>query len=37
MTRSARIALIVAAAAILLAAGPLFLPPFYVRVGQLML
>jgi branched-chain amino acid transport system permease protein len=31
-----RLALI-ALAAIVLAAGPLFLPPFYVRVGQLML
>ncbi len=29
--------LLVAAVVILLAAGPLFLPPFYVRVGQLML
>ena len=29
MTRPARIALIVVAAVILLAAGPLFLPPFY--------
>ena len=28
---------VVVAAAVLLAAGPLFLPPFYVRVGQLML
>jgi branched-chain amino acid transport system permease protein len=28
---------LVIGAAILLAAGPLFLPPFYVRVGQLML
>ena len=37
MTSPARIALIVIAAVILLAAGPLFLPPFYVRVGQLML
>src|SRR5689334_18414780 len=31
------IAAVVVAAAVLLAAGPLFLPPFYVRVGQLML
>ncbi|CAN5253997.1 branched-chain amino acid ABC transporter permease [soil metagenome] len=29
--------LLVAAAVVVLAAGPLFLPPFYVRVGQLML
>ena len=29
--------LLVAAAVVLLAAGPLILPPFYVRVGQLML
>jgi branched-chain amino acid transport system permease protein len=29
--------LLVAAVVIVLAAGPLFLPPFYVRVGQLML
>jgi branched-chain amino acid transport system permease protein len=28
--------LLVAAAVVVLAAGPLFLPPFYVRVGQLM-
>jgi branched-chain amino acid transport system permease protein len=28
---------LVAVAVVLLAAGPLFLPPFYVRVGQLML
>jgi branched-chain amino acid transport system permease protein len=32
-----RVALIVAACAIVLAIGPLVLPPFYVRVGQLML
>jgi len=31
------IAAVVAAAVVLLAAGPAFLPPFYVRVGQLML
>ena len=37
MTQPVRLALIVVAATILLAAGPLFLPPFYVRVGQLML
>lgn len=29
--------LLVAAVVVVLAAGPLFLPPFYVRVGQLML
>ncbi|HEY2875944.1 MAG TPA: branched-chain amino acid ABC transporter permease [Reyranella sp.] len=33
----ALIAAVVVAAIVLLAAGPLFLPPFYVRVGQLML
>jgi branched-chain amino acid transport system permease protein len=38
MTRSpAPVALLVAACIVLLAAGPLVLPPFYVRVGQLML
>jgi len=37
MRRPLFIAALVVAAAILLAAGPLFLPPFYVRVGQLML
>ena len=31
------IAAVVVAAVVLLAAGPAFLPPFYVRVGQLML
>jgi branched-chain amino acid transport system permease protein len=35
--RPALVALIVLGIALLLAAGPLFLPPFYVRVGQLML
>jgi len=35
--RLALVALLVAGIALLLAAGPLFLPPFYVRVGQLML
>ena len=37
VNRPVLIALIVLGMALLLAAGPLFLPPFYVRVGQLML
>ena len=37
MRRPLFIAALFVATAILLAAGPLFLPPFYVRVGQLML
>lgn len=38
MTRNPKlIAALVIVAALVLAAGPLFLPPFYVRVGQLML
>jgi branched-chain amino acid transport system permease protein len=37
MNRPPVIAALVVVAALLLAAGPLFLPPFYVRVGQLML
>jgi branched-chain amino acid transport system permease protein len=38
MTRNPKlIAVLVVVAAVVLAAAPLFLPPFYVRVGQLML
>jgi branched-chain amino acid transport system permease protein len=37
MNRTPAIVALVVALAILMAAGPLFLPPFYVRVGQLML
>lgn len=37
MNRTPIIAAAVIVAAIVLASGPLFLPPFYVRVGQLML
>jgi len=37
MSRPIAITALVVVAALVLAAGPLFLPPFYVRVGQLML